>query len=386
MHRVEREILDALRLNASDAVRLMRQIQQRQHPAEQERRGSTRVCYEKLAGVTLHVMHPGGSRQSFQVLPCDLGPGGAGLLHGNFLYPNTTVLLQLPDRKGREQRLAGKVAWCVHVQGRVHGLGIEFDRVLDTAEFSDEAAAAAAAAVTAPPRLRGRVLYGDADPASRDAVRQVIEAVGPRMTAVANAGELAPAARDLAPDAIMLDVHFAAKPSALIQRIAALGVTAPVFVVLDASTGDLQKPLVAAGAQTLGRPLNDADLYAALQPHLRQDQSDADPGDRSSHADDPALRPLVRAFALRVEEAVAGIADMARDSESAMIARDLCVELISQAGNYGYSLLARLLRRLLVDLHDPAERQANLGRCQDLARRIHSGAVPLTPCSGRRCA
>ncbi|MDX2116758.1 MAG: PilZ domain-containing protein [Planctomycetota bacterium] len=69
------------------------------------------------------------------VVPRDVSDGGLSFLHGVFIYSGTHILIQLKTRDGEQMLVPGKVVRCTHVVGRVHEVGVKFDRPIDVAPF-----------------------------------------------------------------------------------------------------------------------------------------------------------------------------------------------------------------------------------------------------------
>jgi len=83
----------------------------------------------------------GASAISALVVPRDVSDGGLSFLHGVFVYSGTPVLVQLKTRDGEQMLVPGKVVRCTHVIGRVHELGVKFDRPIDVTPFIAHGAA-----------------------------------------------------------------------------------------------------------------------------------------------------------------------------------------------------------------------------------------------------
>ncbi len=127
--------------------------------------------------------------RAFLVCSRNLSRGGVGLLHGGFLHPGTWCQVRLRDLRGAEQTFTGRVAACRHVTGRVHEVGIRFEKPLEIDAFT----AAPAGPPTAPdaeevrraeqvgallPSLSGAGIVLVADPVRRARLEAVLAVTG----------------------------------------------------------------------------------------------------------------------------------------------------------------------------------------------------------------
>lgn len=81
------------------------------------------------------VEQPGGGQGAFRAPTRKLGPTGVTLLHGGFFHPETSCKVSLINNVGQEILLAGKVASCGHVAGRVHRVAVMFNEKIDPGQF-----------------------------------------------------------------------------------------------------------------------------------------------------------------------------------------------------------------------------------------------------------
>jgi hypothetical protein len=104
-------------------------------PGEQERREHERLRYYVPGGVEVGVHHPGGSFTTYRVQPRDLGRGGLGFLHGNFVHPGASCIVKVTTRDGGDVAVSGKIVSCQHISGKTHQVGVRFDAPLDPDDF-----------------------------------------------------------------------------------------------------------------------------------------------------------------------------------------------------------------------------------------------------------
>lgn len=129
----KRQCVDSLRLSDKEHAALLAQLERdaagRHTP---DLRHSTRYRYTVREGL-VYVLE--GCNTNFLVRPRNLSNGGCSVLHGSFVYPGTgcTIVLRMLDN--RSVLTPGRVVRCRCVRGRVHEIGIQFDRGIDIDDF-----------------------------------------------------------------------------------------------------------------------------------------------------------------------------------------------------------------------------------------------------------
>lgn len=130
------EGLSTLKLKPNEQEIITTFLEDRSRTSER-RRSVRRFRYLNPAGLIVHVAHPGGTIVPYRVTPRDLSERGMGFLHGNFLYPGSNCKIELRGKDGKPQRISARIARCEHVTGRVHDVGIEFEKPIEIGEFVD---------------------------------------------------------------------------------------------------------------------------------------------------------------------------------------------------------------------------------------------------------
>lgn len=128
------EGLDTLKLNPAQQKTIAQFLEDRSR-GEERRRAVRRFRFLDPAGLLYSVTHPGGTDVSYRIKPRDLSELGLGFLHGNFLYPNSICTLNLRGKDGCMHSISAKVMRCDHVTGRIHDVGIRFDKQIDVTRY-----------------------------------------------------------------------------------------------------------------------------------------------------------------------------------------------------------------------------------------------------------
>lgn len=89
----------------------------------------------RLERVIMRTTHPGGSVVEIPVICRNLSSGGVGVLHSNYIHPGSEVSVSLEMQGGRQSKeIAGVVRRCVHREGKIHDIGIEFNESINVRE------------------------------------------------------------------------------------------------------------------------------------------------------------------------------------------------------------------------------------------------------------
>ena len=83
------------------------------------------------AGLTILVSNADGSTTSLLTYPRNLSAGGVSFLSGSALPVGTRCTVQFVTASGRRVQAPGTVRWSTPVIGRIHRVGVAFDRELD---------------------------------------------------------------------------------------------------------------------------------------------------------------------------------------------------------------------------------------------------------------
>ncbi len=124
------EFRDILRISDAEyrAIETELSAQIESHAAA-SRRGGRRYAYFVSRGLEITFEQPGQPAR-FVVRPHDLSEEGLGVLHGAFVYTGVACTTRLVARDGEAVLAKGRVRHCRCVRGRVHYVGIRFDRAI----------------------------------------------------------------------------------------------------------------------------------------------------------------------------------------------------------------------------------------------------------------
>jgi hypothetical protein len=190
-------------------------------------RASVRVPFRRLA-LPMTLVHADGSRAGIVVACRNISAGGIAVLHSAYVHVGTTCEVNLPRAGLSSVTARGKVVRCRHVGGKVHEVGVQFQKPIEPRDFATPTELDVRRILEAvdPREFSARVLVLLADEAARRHVARVMEATKATLEVAADAR---PKAR---PDVLLCDLPPAgAAVAEVLVKLSELGGGAPVVMV-----------------------------------------------------------------------------------------------------------------------------------------------------------
>ncbi|MCP4249570.1 MAG: hypothetical protein GY778_21220 [bacterium] len=119
------------------------------------KRSGKRYPYDSVGELRLEIEHPGGGITEYLVHPCNLSAGGISLEHGGFIARGTGCFITLKTSGDQPVRVRGKILGCRCVGGRIHDVGVKFEKSIDVGRFVPEAKDDPDDVPDTPPHLAG---------------------------------------------------------------------------------------------------------------------------------------------------------------------------------------------------------------------------------------
>ncbi len=375
--------LDLLRLSAREQEDILTRIDgQTADVGVNCKRNEPRYPYRLRGGLMISIEHPGGSRIGCLVRTRNLSRSGLGFLHGGFLHRGTrcSMLLRNVDAddvtSANGTLVEGTVMHCRHIVGRVHEVGVRFDRIINTEDFlpgSEQDVSPANGVHGDGGRIRGEVVYLDRREEQRELVRFQLAEMG---TTVQTAGEPAEVAslgrKDSADLAILgMDELDAWAVDAVRElRRSEGGFAGPILLWASNDSPHLRREAQRAGCDFV---LVQADGFAALADavrkylHASQVVTEAGTVLESTLWSSTKLRPLILNFLEQFEEQVCRLEHLIEAGQLDE-SRALLAEIVPEAANFGYPTISSSvasLDALLASGTDPADPEV-----RELTRQI----------------
>jgi hypothetical protein len=131
------EYVDTLRISKSEWRAILTQLERdAQDPTGRDKRRDQRKRYRAMMTLLIKMLHPGGTRITYLVRTRNLSNTGLGFLHGGYLHSGTRCTLALTALDGTPCPISGKIVRCRHLQGKVHEVGIRFERPINLEEYT----------------------------------------------------------------------------------------------------------------------------------------------------------------------------------------------------------------------------------------------------------
>jgi CheY-like chemotaxis protein len=328
------------------------------------------------------IEHPGGGTAKLTVSSRNLSTGGVAFLCEGFIHPRSICTITLITPEKETIPVPGKVAHCHLVRGRVHEIGVRFDKPIAVGCFV--APESMSLSDLAPAELQGRVLSLDASPVEQELLRHFIQGTKVALTTLQSPDEAMKVLAENRHDIFITDLYLCGSADAGLNAIAdsrAAGFVGPIVLATAETIPEKHAQARLAGADyVLAKPYRPNSLIAILQrahydcgailnPHLMS----------NAHADKSEFRHVTDVFnaeagnyALNIRKALA-----AKDSPAL---RQACLQVKASASGVGYVNLSAsaeaalaALTRSMAAARGPALRLAS--GCQQLNKL----AAPAQP-------
>lgn len=127
------DYMDALRISEAERESIFRELERADltHP-DIANRHDERYPYFVREGLIFEIE---GATTRFVVRPRDISGGGVSFLHGSFLHPGRACVMALKTIDGEHVLVTGRTVRCRCVRGRIHDVGMQFDKPVDVNNF-----------------------------------------------------------------------------------------------------------------------------------------------------------------------------------------------------------------------------------------------------------
>jgi CheY-like chemotaxis protein len=245
-----------------------------------ERRGSQRLGYSRV-DIGVRITHPGGGGILRQVCARNLSCKGVCFLLPHFVHVGTACEVTLRRRLVGDQSVTGKAAWCRHIAGLYHGVGVAFASIINPKLFveSSEWERAQLLQHVAPEDLGGTLLILDDQEMDRALLMHLLKPTRIQVTAVSDLNQAMAAAAALHFDAAVIDLHLGTGKATGEEAIASLRANGFEGGVVAISADNNPARIAALHRAGLGlfvgKPYQSKELYAALGTALRTGRNQA---------------------------------------------------------------------------------------------------------------
>ena len=250
----------------------------------------------------------------------NLSRTGAGVLAGQFIYPNTACQLTLTSPYRRSECVPGRVVRCRYIvgSGSLYEVGVQFERPIDVAVF-------------APQAKRLRILLASESSAITALVQRFLTGLNTEVSTTTRGTGAIRALADSDLDLVLVDFDSEGYDAFdAIARMRASGFVGPIIGLAVRTGPGLDQRCQEAGCTGyITKPLVREDLRQLVAALL-------DPPLVSTVAADPALAPLVDRFVAGLRDRVTGLSLASETEDWEAVAR-IVRDLQAEAGSYGFA-------------------------------------------------
>ena len=375
--------LDLLRLSPREQEDILTRIDgQTADVGVNCKRTEPRYPYRLRGGLMVSVEHPGGSRIGCLVRTRNLSRSGLGFLHGGFLHRGTRCSMLLRNVDADDVTSAtgtlveGAVMHCRHIVGRVHEVGVRFDRIINTQDFlagSEQDASLSNGVHADGGRVRGEVVYLDRRDDQRELVRFQLAEMGTTVQTAGEPAEVASLGTEGTADLAILGMdELDAWAVDAVRRLrgAEGGFPGPILLWAANDSPQLRREAQRAGCDfVLVKGDGFAALADAVRKYLHASQVVTEAGTvlESTLWSSTKLRPLILNFLEQFEEQVCRLEHLIETGQLDE-SRALLAEIVPEAANFGYPTISGTMAELdglLAAGAEPADPEL-----RDLTRQI----------------
>ena len=343
------QVIDSLRMSAEDIRSLVDNLEKEAEDyAGHNKRADVRFALGDCGAVIVQFEHPGGTTQNYATRPRNISNGGVAVLHGTYVHEGTRSTLLMRDRENAVKPIAGRVAFCRLIAGRIHEVGIRFEQKIDVDRFIEPRTDND----TTTYRIAGRVVCCDETPEESHLVKFQLEEMGAEVQVVQTAAEVVRHLSEQESDVTMVGENMPdANALEFVAKIKKAGYRTHTVMLTTSDDPTLTKRAVAAGmCEVVVKPYDIESLLRGVREHMAQ-TGPGDPGSDllSGFWTNAKLRPLILTYLEKLDDAVIGMEVAIREQDAPTLERK-SREIKGSAGNYGFpqiSLTAGHVLRLV---------------------------------------
>ena len=211
------------------------------------KRGRERTQF-RVGEIAITVHQPGGGKGLFRAYSRDLSSSGMGFLFGGFLHQKTLIDVQLVTTMGEIRLIRGKVSWCQHVTGKLHGIGVEFLTAIEPRTFIDPTRSRKGDPRAAAPVVTGTVLHLDDEEMDLELLRLHFRETPVQIIPVKNIKDAAAVLNEKPVDLILCELNIGQETGeAAIPAMREAGYGGPLVVLTGEQSTERLKKVVAMG-------------------------------------------------------------------------------------------------------------------------------------------
>ncbi len=372
------KVIDSVRLHAQEREALLDALDKSTGgAASSSRRVTRRWRYRNRIVVAIN---QAGSVQSYFVTPRNISTTGVAFVHGGYVHPGSKIAVALRNRDEKLCAHQGRVVRCVHVQGRLHEIGVEFASQINPKDFvppGDEPAFNVERVQIE--SLHGRVLIVEDSRADQRLMAFHLRGSQLELVYSLDAGSAFETV-DNSIDLVFLDTTLPDKSGMdALTELRAKGYAGPIIALLPAQDRATRASFLEAGAnEVLAKPIGPELLRQAAAEFLIAGGCESESSSMLySSINDSRMRELVEMYVKDCRRIGEEIADSVESGDAQKVRRAI-EQLVGSAAGHGFDSIDRLARAAITTLDESpkldqasAAIQAVINGCRRAAVRMH---------------
>ena len=348
-------------------------------------RGHDRLQYQVKDGLRCTLQHPGGGSDTFLIRPHNVSKSGIGLIHGSFVYAGTRCAIELAMPSGKLKWVAGVVARCNHITGKIHDLGIRFDEELNPGlyEDTDPAVRSVTPGDSGLPTFSGSCLLFTAAKSDRDLARYSMGKLHIDVTVVSKMTEALQLAAESKHHFVLATVWDEDDGQGLefVKSLKEAKYPFPVIGLVGGDMAAVKSRAMDSGCTDVIESLTDFEqittLMTKLLPLATSSKELGEPLVSSKWSDVP-FRPMIGQYLEQLEKGQVPSLRRALARSEWKELRCICRDLRVTSAAYGYEEIAKVageLQALCGETFDATERDKSFASLISLVGRACSASV-----------
>lgn len=324
----------------------------------------------RLERVIMKTSHPGGSVVEIPVVCRNLSSGGVGVLHCNYVHPGSevTVALEVAGATASKE-IPGVVRRCVHREGKIHDIGIEFKQSINVREVLglDILSDCFSRETIDSEQLTGNVVHIEPSTLDRKILQHYLRSTSITLRQAETGEQGLELARNPTDLIIISDELEDPSPFDFVMQLRAEGLAVPI--VLVASNASPHTATIASSLKLsamLTKPIGQDLLMRALAEFLMSGASKADGSEAGAQAV-AAMVERLKALGQQLNEALG-----ANDAEATLTAVG---QIRSVGRRAGFESVANLADKA----HDELDASQNVEECIGVLLELSTASEQARP-------
>ncbi|MEQ8316862.1 MAG: PilZ domain-containing protein [Phycisphaerales bacterium] len=317
------------------------------------RRNHARLSF-RIPAIEVEVYQPSGGSVNFCVACRNLSRGGLSVVHSSYMHVGTRCRIKMTHNTDGPVWIKATVVQCRHVTGRVHDVGLKFDKEIDVNDFMelDPLSDNFSLETVEAKKLEGRVLLVTASDIDRKLIEAYLSDTSLRMIHVEGYEEILGQFSEPF-DAVLCDFDKdVGAASEAVRGLRSAGHGVPVIAFAgDISDGDKALIRESRASALLRKPIDKSLILKALAEFILLGRGAGEnlPAPAAKQETDPSLKALADLFAKDLVKFADEITQATQSGDEKNL-RYICARIRGTGPLLGHGAVADAAGRVLASL------------------------------------